>query len=42
MVFFPPADRRRAPHAETWDRISSLLARRGAVELLLRRLEARA
>jgi len=27
---------------ETWDRISALLARRGAVELLLRRLEARA
>jgi hypothetical protein len=42
MVFFRPLIDAVLRTPETWDRISSLLARRGAVELLLRRLEARA
>ncbi|HKA92021.1 MAG TPA: hypothetical protein VKE22_30365 [Haliangiales bacterium] len=42
MVFFRPLLAAVLRSPETWDRVAALLARRGAVELLLRRLEARA
>jgi len=42
MVFFRPFADAVLRSPATWDRVSALLARRGAVELLLRRLEARA
>jgi hypothetical protein len=42
MVFFRPLLDAVLRRPETWDRLSALLARRGAVELLVRRLEARA
>jgi hypothetical protein len=41
MIFFRPLVRAFAK-AESYDRLARLLERRGAVELLVRRLEARA
>jgi hypothetical protein len=42
MAFFRPIVDVVVRSPDTWDRVAALLARRGAVELLLRRLEARA
>jgi hypothetical protein len=42
MHFFRPMLRAVVDSSETWDRTARLLERRGAIELVLRRLEARA
>lgn len=41
MIVFRPFVAMALPEPKTWDRVQALLERRGAVELLLRRLEAR-
>ena len=42
MHFFRPIVQTIWNNPQTWDRVAKLLERRGAIELLLRRLEARA
>lgn len=42
MVFFRPFVQALWSDPKTWDRVTTLLSRRGSIELLLRRLEARA
>jgi hypothetical protein len=42
MVVFRPFVAMAWPEPKTWDQVQKLLERRGAVELLLRRLEAKA
>jgi hypothetical protein len=42
MHFFRPIVQTIWTDPVTWDRVARLLERRGAIELLLRRLEARA
>ncbi len=42
MYFFRPFVQALWSDPKTWDRVAKLLERRGSIELLLRRLEARA